>query len=40
MAGGGGLCIGSAAVYLDSFTLKHTKHNKPNDIYGSYSLTT
>jgi len=38
---GGGLSIDPAAtVYLDAFTLKHTKTNKPNDISGSYTLIT
>jgi hypothetical protein len=40
-ADGGGLFICSAAtVYLDTYTLKHTKNNKPGDIYGSYTLIT
>jgi hypothetical protein len=40
-ADGGGLFIGSAAiVYLDTYTLKHTKNNRPNQISGSYTLIT
>jgi hypothetical protein len=36
---GSGLYIDPAAiVYLDAFTLANTKHNKPDDIYGSYTL--
>jgi hypothetical protein len=36
---GGGLYIASAAsVYLDAFTLNHTKQNTPDNIYGSYTL--
>ena len=39
LAKGGGLYIDLAAtVSLDTFTLSHTKDNKPDDIYGSYIL--
>ena len=38
---GGGLSIDpTATVYLDTFTLNHTKNNKPNDISGSYEVVT
>lgn len=38
---GGGFYIDpAAAVYLDAFTLGHTKNNKPANIYGSYILIT
>jgi hypothetical protein len=41
-AKGGGLCIFGydAQVYLDAFTVANTKRNKPDDIYGSYTLIT
>jgi hypothetical protein len=36
---GGGLYIASAAALsLDAFTLSHTTGNKPDDIYGQYTL--
>jgi hypothetical protein len=35
---GGGIFIGGATVYIDAFTLKHTTHNNPDNIYGSYIL--
>lgn len=38
---GGGLFIDPAAtVYLDAFTVAHTKNNKPGNIYGSYIVIT
>jgi hypothetical protein len=38
-ASGGGLYIATAAsVSLDTFTLDHTKDNKPDDIYGACAL--
>lgn len=36
---GGGLYIApTATVYLDAFTLANTKHNNPDDMYGSFIL--
>ncbi len=40
---GGGLWISwdpTTTVYLDDFTLKHTKSNHPDDIWGPYILVT
>jgi hypothetical protein len=38
--GGGIYLADGATVMLDAFTLANTKHNKPDDIYGTYTQTT